>query len=447
MMFTIPYRPTTNAKAERFHRTLGDGVRTNFARSCLPYAFWFLRVGHWAYNYARAPRFEAKNPWELRMQEEYPHTQKLTGWGEGCVYLNDDTDPDMIRAKFEPRGREGVILGYGPVGSYKVLDLKLFLEDRKIKIMTTRDVTVRRGHYPLADGTAQSTLSGELQRGDVLLDRLFNTGEREALPMGELDDGKGKCRVCKRWLASPDAPFTCSKCTHPESTRSKHSYDARCKRGRCRGHASVEGEGDLPDDRGRGRSGGDAPSGGGRRRPQNESEAGYPVSEAGSLDLGLGPGATALDGSEFGTARSIGSEDEWFDPIEGVIVTLPTGGQPRSGWIPLSPGVIESISSGLAGAGAEAVGNAFAEAAGLGPVASTVVQGLGQAVSQIMVNQFGGTNQSGGASGSGGDQQATAAVVGEYLDWGINDNAVYDVFNATSEEDPVVKALCDEQGN
>ena len=37
---SLPYRPQTNARAARWNRTLGDGIRTLLTAYGMPYSFW-----------------------------------------------------------------------------------------------------------------------------------------------------------------------------------------------------------------------------------------------------------------------------------------------------------------------------------------------------------------------------------------------------------------------
>ena len=53
----LPYRPQTNARAERFHRTLAEGMRSLMLMSGLPDVFGAFCLAAFGYLYARSPFF------------------------------------------------------------------------------------------------------------------------------------------------------------------------------------------------------------------------------------------------------------------------------------------------------------------------------------------------------------------------------------------------------
>ena len=53
--YSSPIRPQSNSGIERFHLTAEGGVRAQLSVARLPYAFWFLALLHWLFNYARLP--------------------------------------------------------------------------------------------------------------------------------------------------------------------------------------------------------------------------------------------------------------------------------------------------------------------------------------------------------------------------------------------------------
>ena len=48
---SIPHRSQSNGRAERFNRTLEDGVRCCLRQSGLPYELWDKAAAHWIVNY------------------------------------------------------------------------------------------------------------------------------------------------------------------------------------------------------------------------------------------------------------------------------------------------------------------------------------------------------------------------------------------------------------
>ena len=79
---SLPCRPTTNARAERFHYTLEQGARAIFVMTGLPYVFWsFFICAAWSYIYARCTirRGDIYSAYSLRHDREYTRTLEPIG--------------------------------------------------------------------------------------------------------------------------------------------------------------------------------------------------------------------------------------------------------------------------------------------------------------------------------------------------------------------------------
>ena len=113
---SLPNRPQTNARAERFHRTFAEGMRSLMLMSGVPYVFWPFCVAAFVFLYARtAPASGQSSPLELRFSRPYK-VESLHPFGSACYFFEEQQ-----LDKFEPRGRLGVVLGYGRLHSYVLL--------------------------------------------------------------------------------------------------------------------------------------------------------------------------------------------------------------------------------------------------------------------------------------------------------------------------------------
>ena len=85
---TIPDRSQTNARAERWNRTLEGGMKCQFEMSKVPYIFWGLCALNFTFHYARVPTMKEKAPYELRFGKPYDG-QEMHPFGCGVRFLND----------------------------------------------------------------------------------------------------------------------------------------------------------------------------------------------------------------------------------------------------------------------------------------------------------------------------------------------------------------------
>lgn len=86
--------------------------------------------------YARtAPASGQSSPFELRFGRPY-NVESLHLFGSACYFLEEQQ-----LDKFEPRGGLGVVLGYGRLHSYVVLDFEHHTHSKgEVRIINTRDV-------------------------------------------------------------------------------------------------------------------------------------------------------------------------------------------------------------------------------------------------------------------------------------------------------------------
>ena len=103
---SLPRRPQTNSHAERFHRTVAEGMACLFVASGVPYAFWTFCLMAFLFVYARSPGAGGvESPYQLRFNRSYD-LSTLRPFGSACYYLSEEHE------KFASRERLGVVLGY-----------------------------------------------------------------------------------------------------------------------------------------------------------------------------------------------------------------------------------------------------------------------------------------------------------------------------------------------
>ena len=239
----IPRRSETHSRAERFHRTLEEAVRTMLMQSGLPHSFWPEATVVFAEHFARADR---SPPFESPFQQKYgkPSLLKLRPFGSAVTFLNDKSR-GFYPAKFEPRGRTGLFIGYGTHRSCILLDLEHFVQTGRRKIIRTRDVKPppKTPIFPLKD------LMGKLAPH---IDWHFELSERvddEDQSLTDVDKGGDesdvehgiKCATCRLWVT--DSPATCPLCVMGSSSRRRrsaktpahleHTNDSGCLLNRC----------------------------------------------------------------------------------------------------------------------------------------------------------------------------------------------------------------------
>ena len=240
---SLPFRPTSNSRAERWHRTLEEGMRCSFVQSMLPYVFWPLVAIHWCYVYARSfKRPTGVTPYMFRYGRDFQR-DRLKPMGCRCFFLAAKEE----RAKFASTGCEGVLLGHGRLQSYVVLDFELYVKTKgNIRVLQTRDVK-----FPAVTSFPFVQLGVEDKNTEQWIKKLF-TAEGS-----KLDSGDGTCIICGLFL--PNCKMTCPACR--KWTHRTHSYDKTCELMRCKGHATEIIDEDDGDDDDGGDNGGDKPPG------------------------------------------------------------------------------------------------------------------------------------------------------------------------------------------
>ena len=219
--------PQTNSKAERFHRTVAEGMACLFVASGVPCVFWTFCLMAFLGVYARSPGTGgAPSPYELRFNRSF-ELANLRPFGTACYYLAEEHD------KFASRGRPGVVLGCGRLHSYYVLDCEHYAETKgEAKMVHTRDVRfpphLRRPFHELGMDNPDAA---------YWVHRTFAPNVQDPTLVAGDD---GRCVLCGLWSA--DAEVHCRGCLLGGGRR-RHVDGPGCLRGRCGGHAFLDAQG------------------------------------------------------------------------------------------------------------------------------------------------------------------------------------------------------------
>ena len=133
---TAPYTPSQNGVVERWHRTMGEGIRSLLLYSGLPASFWgeALRAVVWVYiRVAHSALPGCITPYEAWTGRK-PEVGLQRVWGcMGCVRLSE---PEQQKdGKLAPRGVMCVCLGMDDEAkAWRMLDPNL------LKVRVTKDV-------------------------------------------------------------------------------------------------------------------------------------------------------------------------------------------------------------------------------------------------------------------------------------------------------------------
>lgn len=301
----------------------------------------------------RAQREDSRkrSPWHRRWKR--PFKRNLAPFGSKVIFLNDGTFQALGKPlKYEPRGRVGVLVGYGPMGSFLVLDHRMYCEKNRIILKPTRDCRLYFEEFPLA--AIQSITAQHLGVVDVM-EKEFKgdtaTDDNDFIIQGGLRfNGKlgEKCKTCDKWIMAPETKPRCGRCLNPNS-KVKHQYGDRCKIGWCKGHASVEGE------------------------PGNQPQVAEVSVDQAYPDLDPVPDSEVFHDAEGG------------EPQAPVASAPPAASAPSSSTSGMGDALQRPLdrTAQVMGTGA-AVG--AAHAVGLGPVGTTIAGALSEAIGESVAN-------------------------------------------------------------
>ena len=149
---TVGYAPPQNGKAERWNRTLVDGIRTVLIDSGLPLSFWEDAMEYVVFTRNRSPTASKKKvPFHL-FYERKPNITYLRRFGiKAYAHIGKSH-----KQKLDPLNSPVVILGYQDgVKGYKVLDLKtgcvtqtdqvVFVENHRVSLTDVNEIPAPSG--------------------------------------------------------------------------------------------------------------------------------------------------------------------------------------------------------------------------------------------------------------------------------------------------------------
>lgn len=234
-VYGLPRRSNTHAVMERKNQDLIYGTISMLVTAGACYKFWSMAARHFAFNKARRPdgRGDNKAPYVRHWKRE--HTHLLVPFGCKCTFFDDTA------RKFDIRRQEGVIVGYAPLAGYRVLDFAKYKDEKKVRILETRDVQVDRFRFPLRGVKHEDA--------ELSMEPLWKIIERRgAAPDAYVDTANRlRCRRCK--LLISDEPITCKVCLG--SNRLKHGKGRPgpgCRLSRCKGHGTGGEQAAVNDD-------------------------------------------------------------------------------------------------------------------------------------------------------------------------------------------------------
>jgi len=228
----LPRRSTTFARAERWHRTLEEGVRADLVQSGLGHQWWSLSAVMWCEHWNRLSREGRVAPYVKRYNRE--SGLELRPFGSLIIYLKDKPSAVSNLPKFEPRGEFGIVVGYGAYSSYVILQLAPFIQLGKRLFKRTRDVK-----FPVDGPKFPIRLLLQSKVPEVPWHFLCPCEDPESKEDPSVFDDGLRCNVCLGYISQE--PVTCVACLHGGSKRLKsktahadiHVNGAECRLRRC----------------------------------------------------------------------------------------------------------------------------------------------------------------------------------------------------------------------
>ena len=149
---TVGYAPPQNGKAERWNRTLIDGIRTVLIDSSLPLSFWEDAMNYIVFTRNRSPTASKKKvPFHLFYKRK-PNVRYLRRFGiKAYAHIGKSH-----KQKLDPLNTPVIILGYQDgVKGYRVLDLKtgrvtqtdqvVFIENDRVSLTDVNEIPAPSG--------------------------------------------------------------------------------------------------------------------------------------------------------------------------------------------------------------------------------------------------------------------------------------------------------------
>lgn len=215
---SLPEKPQTNSKEERFHDSLTRCVRASLKFSNIPVKFWSFCLLMVIFHLARTPdnRKDGKTPRSRKTGRD--HTETIVPFGCRAVYYDEKS------SKFAPKGIEGCVLGYGASGGYVIMDMREYeFSKGGLTLRTTRDCKLFPREFPfrkLAEQYAHHEAWTFAVTGYENIDYRVDHA------------GKLRCVQCGKLITNE--PVTCKACL--KGTEHKRGRpNAGCLYARCKG--------------------------------------------------------------------------------------------------------------------------------------------------------------------------------------------------------------------
>ena len=231
----LPRRSTTFSRAERWHRTLEEGVRADLVQSGMPVGFWSLSAVHWTGHWNRLSRDGRPSPYVKRYKRQ--SGLELRPFGSLIVYLKDKPTAITNLPKFEPRGDFGVVVGYGAYSSYLILRLQPYIQDGKRLFKRTRDVKfpVEGLVFPV-----RTLLKSKFPEVSWHFRCPCESQDSQEAPQ-VCNEEQPSCKFCLRFVVDSSVPILCPAClaggtkriSKKSSEAITHSGDPSCRLARC----------------------------------------------------------------------------------------------------------------------------------------------------------------------------------------------------------------------
>jgi len=239
----LPRRSTNYARAERFHRTLEEGVRAALLQAGFSLAWWSWACLLWAENWNRISHEDRIAPFVAQHKRE--SSIQLRPFGSLIFFLKDKPSAVQNLPKFEPRGEAGCVIGYGAYGSYCILVLAPFMQSGRRHLKRTRDVKIPCGppRFPVRD--IMKGVCPEVSWHLRLPCEQAPEPEELSLPVGV-----SRCVTCQKFVT--DKPVACEACVvnKPANKRLKkkqlallHVDSHLCDLRRCKCEFTVQQDG------------------------------------------------------------------------------------------------------------------------------------------------------------------------------------------------------------
>jgi len=226
---SVPHRPQTHARAERYHRELENATRCALHESGLPHEFWPDALVTQNEHLNRVGDIRARSPHEARFGRGSDLI--LVPFGAAVRFRDDALTKGQ---KLAPRSKIGIMIGYHTARAIKVLELLPYVTDSVVTVVRTRD-------YRIVPGDAADYQFPYAALASALRPAAPWSFAR-ALPEARADEHGHVpiCIACARPKFTDDLPV-CPACSWArarhrirDKARLEHTRDGQCDDTRCK---------------------------------------------------------------------------------------------------------------------------------------------------------------------------------------------------------------------